>query len=511
MNRKRSQRIQKAEEQDEPQNAQSKRKEMQKGFSKDYTYHSHAYYNGEVKLSSERSYFAPYGRILSILKNPVNPVYFPFSLFFFVYFVSSWCPCSARAQEKPLTQAEAVTLALRQSPQAQVGAAVREVARLQAQRDRPVARPTFNAIVSGTAQGPRKDLPNSQYVILPEGAARLDLIVEQVIYRGGRGAARQRYQAEDALALEGYRKTLADVAQTARHAYLDVLRAEAGLQTARDGVAQAVRYQALVQKQIKAGVAKPVDATTARAQVAEATAGESQAQSGVDSARRALNLALGRRLNTATALDSPGTLPTVPVAPDEAVAFALQNRSELVTLELNLRLARAGVVLARSQSGPTVTARGQYSEQTPTVLYPEHYYAATLELRLPLFDGGKTRQDTQEAQAQVGRLEAEREQARRGIELEVTQAWQKMRDTAAQIEAAREQRRFREALTVVAEKAYEVGQGTAVAAQAAQSDLRAARQRELQATYDLYAAALDFAHAQGQDIKDADAVISKKP
>ncbi len=38
-----------------------------------------------------------------------------------------------------------------------------------------------------------------------------------------------------------------------------------------------------------------------------------------------------------------------------------------------------------------------------------------------------------------------------------------------------------------------------------------AREQELQATCDLYAPAINFAHTQGRDIQDADAVIGKRP
>ena len=147
-------------------------------------------------------------------------------------------------------------------------------------------------------------------------------------------------------------------------------------------------------------------------------------------ARQAFNYALGRPVLTPFALEALGPLPTVPASPDAAIAYAQQNRPELITLELNLRLAQAGVSLARTQSQPTVTARGQYTEQTPTALAHEHYYGATLEVRFPLLDGGKTRQDTREAQAQVDRLNAERDRARRGIELDVRHAWQTMRDAS---------------------------------------------------------------------------------
>ncbi len=174
-----------------------------------------------------------------------------------------------------------------------------------------------------------------------------------------------------------------------------------------------------------------------------------------------------------------------------------------------MQAARAGVSLARLQSQPVVNARGQFTEQTPTAFQHEHYYGATLELRWNLLDGGKVQQDTREAKAQVERLEALREDARQGIALDVTQAWQKMRDAKAQIGLAQIRVAGTQAVATVAETAYTVGRGTALEVQAAQREVRTARERELQATTQLYSAAIDFAHAQGRDIHELDAVIKK--
>ena len=404
-------------------------------------------------------------------------------------------------------------LAARQSPQARAAKAVRDAAQAQADRDKPVIRPTLNATASGTAQGPRVTFPRPDYTpatVLPEGAARLDLVLEQTVYRAGIGAAKQRYAAQFALVTEDYRKTLSDLAQMARKSYMDVLRAQSGVRTAQEGLDAALRYQQTVDAQIRAGIAKPVDAETVKAQVAEAQAGVETAQGGLRLAQAAFNKALGRGLNTPVALEALGAQPIVPDTPDMAIAVALQNRPELISLELNLQAARAGVSLARLQGQPTLHARGQFTEQTPTAFQHEHYYGATLELRWTLLDGGKIQQDTREAKSQVERLEALREDARQGIALDVTQSWQKMRDARAQIALAQTRVTGMQAFATVAEKAYEVGRGTVLEVQAAQREVRSARERELQATHDLYSAAIDFTHAQGTDVRELESIVGKR-
>jgi outer membrane protein TolC len=408
-------------------------------------------------------------------------------------------------EEKPLTQAESVALALRQSAQARTALAERDLARIQADRDRPVARPTLNAIASSTVQGPHVLFPLPDYrqaTVLPEEAERLDLVVEQPLYRAGLGAARTRFAAESAQAEQNYLKALADLALAVRKAYLNVLQAESGLRAAQEGLDAAQRYETLVQRQIAAGVAKPIDADTVRAQVAEAQAGVSRAEGGVKLARFNFNRTLGRPLDTPFTLQPVDTLPTVPDSPDAAIVTALRSRPELRSLEQSLRAAQAGVSLARLQTRPTVGLRGQLTEQTPTTLVHEHYAALTMEISWPLSDGGKARQDAREARAQAERLAALQEDARQGIVLEVQEAWQRMRDAQAQVVSAREQRDGLEKTDLVAEKAYEVGQGTVVQVQASQREVRSARERELRAIYDLHSAAADFAHAQGQDLTE---------
>ncbi len=418
--------------------------------------------------------------------------------------VSLLLAAAARAQtpEKPLSIAASVALAL-QSPQAQIARTERDTAYVSADRDRPVARPTLNATASGAVQGPRVLFPRpdgTPTTFLPEEAGRVDLILEQPLYRAGLGAARKRYAAEAVAADQSYNKALSDLALSVRKAYLLVLEAESGVRTAQDGLVAATRYEALVQRQIAAGIAKPVDADTVRAQVVEAQAGLGKAEGGLKQARSNFNYILGRDLDTPFVLEPITSLPEIPNTADAAVGVALRSRPELSLLEQNLRVAQAGVSLARVQTQPALVARGQLTEQTPTALVHEHYAAATLELRWSLLDGGKARQDTREARLQTQRIEAELEHTRQGIALEVRQALQQMQDSRAQIDAARAQQQGLEHTLQVAEKAYESGRGTLLEIRNAQREVRNARERELGALYDLYNALADFDHAQGIDI-----------
>jgi outer membrane protein len=432
------------------------------------------------------------------LVNPVNPVHFWFLLFSVSLCVLRGSPC--QAQGKPLTLEESVALALKQNPMARAARFSREASQIQVEREKPVFRPIITAVVSRTLQGPRVTFPRPDGtggVVLPEDFAQLHVIIEQTLYRAGLGAARQRYTAQSTALEYDLRKAQADIALAARKAYLDVLRAEAGVRLAREGLELAGRYRALVQKQIEAGVAKPVDLQTVGARVAEAQAGMTKAEGGLELARLNFNREMGRSLTELVQLEPLLLQPSIPNSPEEAIAVALKQRPELLALEQSLLATQAGVSLAKTQGQPSLNVRGQFIEQTRTALLPQTYAAAMLEVRWPILDGGKSRFDALEAKAQAQRLEALLESARQGVTLDVRQAWQKMREARDRIQLAQEQVRGAEATATVAEKAYEVGRGILFEVLSAQREVHSAREREREAIYDLYAAEADFLLAQG--------------
>ena len=118
-------------------------------------------------------------------------------------------------------------------------------------------------------------------------------------------------------------------------------------------------------------------------------------------------------------------------------------------------------------------------------------------MRWPILDGGKSRRDVREARGQVERLRALMEDARQGIVLEVVRAWQVWGEARDRVGYTRIQREAADASAVVAEKAYEVGRGTAIGVQAAQREVRTARGKDLDAVYDVMTSYAEFQSAEG--------------
>ena len=422
-------------------------------------------------------------------------------------------PVGCFAQER-LTVDSAVSEALQNSPQAKAILKERDAKRVGIDREKPVARPTADAKLSGTLQGnpvrfPRPD--GSQATFLPDRFLRLELNIEQIVYRPGIGAARRRYASQLVVADEETRKAQGELALAVTKAFFDMLKAEAGVVQARDGLAFALRYRVFVEGQITAGVAKPVDLETVKAQVSEAEAAQVTATNGAILAKMNLNRLLGRPLEAEVNLSSTSQT----VAPDNdlksATETALKRRPEIRLIDANLIGTKEGAFLAKTQAQPSMIVRGQAAEQTPTALLPETYYAVTFEVRIPIFDGGKAKSESEEARIQGERLLALREEAISGIKIEVMQASLQRTEAKAKSVSASAKVKSAEATLRVAEKAYEVGRGTLIEVQNARRELETALTLFTRTTYDevLLAEAL-YRHVQGLDVPESPASAPKK-
>ena len=413
-------------------------------------------------------------------------------------------PTLAAQSNNPVTTLDtALAETLDKSPLVKAARFARDAGYARAGRERPVSRPSLQALASGGAQGPRVTFPGSvgpDNTVLPNEVGRVDLVMESPIYHAGASAARDRYASSMSLIDLDYLSALTDIVDTVRKRYLDVERAQSAVRVAEEGVDASTRYLQLVDKMIAAGSGKPVDRIIAESQLAEAQDGALQAKSGATLAGMALNQLMGRPL-TAPISVSEAQPARAPQQADmnAATQSALRNRKEIVTLSLSLSAARAGVVLAKSELKPSLKARAQITEQTPTLFIHEHYAEATLQLSLPLLDGGKSRYESKEAAAEVKRLEALIEEAGNSIVLDVTQSFSKIKDAESRIGLSEKRRSAALTTLNVAETAYSVGRSSATDVQAAQREVRLASERLIQAKYDLLAALNDFDRATGAD------------
>ncbi len=107
-----------------------------------------------------------------------------------------------------------------------------------------------------------------------------------------------------------------------------------------------------------------------------------------------------------------------------AVAEAIKTRPEILGAQANLSAARQGIKLARKSVAPRVGLNLGYT-LTPnnTVFSRENVIAGTVDINIPLYDGGVARAHASEAKAEVSAAETAKREAIDGVTLEVQQAY----------------------------------------------------------------------------------------
>jgi outer membrane protein TolC len=333
----------------------------------------------------------------------------------------------------------------------------------------------------------------------PLTAFRASLSIEQALWAGGRiasGVAGAERAAESAGHLrERARQELVfrvldryTAAVVARQA-LAVSRAN--LETARGSVR-------LARDRFETGLVVESDLLQARVRESEAEAELAEAERDAAVSEAALNLELGRALETPIAL--PDRLPeaiAVPEPPAEAndVAIeeltldaegALDRRPDLLAARAGVEAARAAVDSARAGRLPELGWGGSYAAEAEDPSdSPGSHWSIGLGLAWTGFDGFATAARVEAARARLEQAERLAERARQAAALEVESARRGLATARLRWRHAREAVALAERSAVIVQDRYREGMTTVVELLEAESLLAGSRSRELRARRDL--------------------------
>ncbi|MGA2381794.1 MAG: TolC family protein [Spirochaetia bacterium] len=195
-----------------------------------------------------------------------------------------------------------------------------------------------------------------------------------------------------------------------------------------------------------AGTVQQADYTYRAAQVTyDATLKLTQAQLDLRSAqntvevdRKKLSMTVGWPIEKEYAVaDSP--VPDMPaLQPQEALATAYQNRSELRTLELNVAAANVALALQKSQGAAVVSVNGSVGMGVDwTANVNAGVFTAGVSIALPpILDGGLQNAQVQQAADQITSYKVQQDQERQSITIDVQNALFGVRDASDRLALA---------------------------------------------------------------------------
>lgn len=275
-------------------------------------------------------------------------------------------------------------------------------------------------------------------------------------------AAVSQNQFEEAAARIEVNRARNSLVLDVKLAFYSVLRGQAQLNVAQDALNNAMLRQDTAQKSFDVGVSPKFDVIRAQTDVANARQGLIQARSALKLAMAVLKNTIGIDISVPLKITSEGAVevPTPPTAPeptpvapkrnppnaavdvgalaptevdepgilgpeyDTAVREALKTRPEILEAEASIAASQKGIKLARRSRDPRFSLNLNYT-LTPnnTFFTRENVVAATLDINIPLYDGGLSRAREQQARADIGSAETSRRNAVDSVTLDVQQSF----------------------------------------------------------------------------------------
>ena len=263
----------------------------------------------------------------------------------------------------------------------------------------------------------------------------LQLSVNQPIYRGGRTEA-QTAQAVDTVQ-STRAQTLAvetTVFQAVAQAYLDVVRDQTLVEVNRNNEQVLRKQLEATQDRFRVGEVTRTDVAQAESSLAQATATRIASEGQLAVSRANYTRAVG---HPAGRLLLPRERPALPATRTEALSLAAGNNPSVVSAIFAERAARDNVSVVRGQLLPQISAVGTlqrtFDQSTAVKNLWENSAEVSVQLSMPLYEGGAIYSQTRQAEQTVGQKRSLVDDARRAAVQSATQAWESLLSDRASI------------------------------------------------------------------------------
>jgi outer membrane protein TolC len=241
-------------------------------------------------------------------------------------------------------------------------------------------------------------------------------------------------------------------------AYLQVIAAKARVESARAQLetAKALYQQNLEQRGV--GVVAQIDVNRSEVQMLTQQQRLTSLQN--DFAKQKINLA---RLTGLPPTDQYEITDEVPFtgAPamrvDEALQHAFAQRWDLRAAEAQVRAAERTRSAARAERLPSLDVSSDYGAIGTNPAQSHGTFTAVATLRFPIWRGGRTEGDIEEATASLAQRRAELEDAKAQIESDVRNAYLDLQAAASQVEVAQKNREVTRQSLALTRQRFEAG------------------------------------------------------
>jgi outer membrane protein len=310
----------------------------------------------------------------------------------------------------------------------------------------------------------------------------------QLIYDFGQTSDRwSSAQASESAATHSEHAVQVQIISNVRKAYFQARAQRDLIDVAAEAVANQKMHVDQIQKLVLEGMRPEIDRVTAETGLANAQVQLISAQNAYDLACAAFSQAIGQ---ASAARYEPGTDDMPPVADEDApierlLESALHDRPELASFAKQREAQAKMVAAARGGYGPNLQAQASIAGTGVSVdsLAPNWWVGALLTW--PIFQGGLTKGQVAEAQANLHAINAQEDTFRLQVRIDVEQAALAVRAARATLGAALLARENAQKQLQLAEARYAAGMGSVIELSDAQVTRTTAAAQEVGARFSL--------------------------
>ena len=292
-------------------------------------------------------------------------------------------------------------------------------------------------------EAPRFDFgggSTSQQIFDDDNFAQAGVRLSLPLYAGGAisaGVDAAEYAAQ--ASSEQYEAVLQDIKLGTGEHYVQVLRAESGLEVARSNVTTLKAQTERARQQYEFGSVAKNDFLAASVALANAEQRRLQAENALDYARAAynryLNRPLGQTVSLDPELDIDGLVPAGENL-ESLILIATQERDELAAMQAEANALRENSTAVRARSRPQFALTGGYMYLENAFLDSEEVWMAGLSFQWNLFNAGRNRDRAAALDRQALAVNHTRSDLMSSISLQVRRAWNDRQEAEARTRVA---------------------------------------------------------------------------
>lgn len=285
--------------------------------------------------------------------------------------------------------------------------------------------------------------------------------------------------------------------------YLQAVASEANVisQRAQVANAQAVYNQAVTRK--AAGTNAKIDVMRSLVELQTQQQRLSSMEAELQKEKIVLARAIGIPLDREIILSQPLTYEPPPsLSVTALVSQALAQRSDVRAAEAQVRAAEQILSAAHAERWPSVSINGDYGVLGPSPVSNHGVFAVTGSVNVPIWQGGRTEADIQQAAATLKERQAELADQRSQVEQDVRTAFIEFQAAAGQVKVADTNRGYANETLNEARDRFEAGVANTVEVVQAQEQVAGADNDYVASLYSFNLAKLALARATGEAEKD---------